>query len=67
MRGVSLVFRVEVRLAPGVVAADAVHGDADLFTRSGSGAITATTALVDDFTITERVDNWPVQFTEGEP
>ncbi len=62
-----LVFRVEVQLAPGVVAADAVHGDADLFTRSGSGAITATTALVDDFEITDRVDNWPMQFTEGEP
>lgn len=62
-----LVFRVEVRLAPGVIAADAIHGDADLFTRSGSGAITATTASVASFEITERVDNWPLQFTEGEP
>lgn len=62
-----LVFRVEVRLAPGVVAADEVHGDSDLFTRSMSGAITAVTARVASFEITARTENWPLQFTEGEP
>jgi hypothetical protein len=62
-----LVFRVEVRLAPGVVAADEVHGDADLFTRSMTGAITAAHARVASFEITDRTENWPLQFTEGEP
>lgn len=62
-----LVFRIEVRLAAGVVAADEVHGDADLFTRSTSGAITATTARVDSFELTDRVENWQLQFTEGQP
>jgi hypothetical protein len=62
-----LVFRIELRLAPGVVAATDVHADADLFTRSMSGAITATTAKVASFELTERVENWQLQFTEGQP
>ncbi len=62
-----LASRLEVRLAPGVIAADEVHGDADLFTRSAAGAITATTARVASFEVTERIENWPLQFEEGAP
>lgn len=62
-----LATRIEVQLAPGVVAADSVHGDADLFRRAGNGNITAVTALVASFEITERVENLQLQFTEGEP
>jgi hypothetical protein len=62
-----LSIRIEVRLAPGVVAADEVHGDADLFTRSGSGSVTATTARVGSFTVTEQIENLPLQFEEGLP
>jgi subtilisin family serine protease len=61
-----LCIRVEVRLAPGVVAADTIHGDADLFTRSSNGAITATSDNVASFEVTERIENWPLQFVEGE-
>ena len=57
----------EVRLAPGVVAADEIHGDADLFTRSMSGAISAMTARVATFEITDRTENWQLQFEEGVP
>jgi len=62
-----LCFRIELRLAPGVVAATQIHGDADLFSRSMTGAIRAQTALVSSYEITERVENWPLQFVEGEP
>lgn len=58
---------VEVDLADGVVAAEQVHGDADLFTRSANGAISGVTSLVDSFVVTETVRNWPMQFTEGAP
>jgi hypothetical protein len=61
-----LCTRVEVRLAPGIVAAETIHGDADLFTRSMTGAITAMTENVASFEVTERIENWPLQFVEGE-
>ncbi len=61
-----LVAVVEVDLAEGV-AATAITGDADLFTRSGQGSISGTTDLVDDYEITDVVRNWPVQFEEGKP
>ncbi|HUQ02704.1 MAG TPA: hypothetical protein VM261_09430 [Kofleriaceae bacterium] len=60
-----LCIRVEVRLGDGIVAAD-IHGDADLFTRSMTGSITATTHNVASFEISERIENWPLQFVEGE-
>ncbi|MBZ0236574.1 MAG: hypothetical protein K8M05_29880 [Deltaproteobacteria bacterium] len=60
-----LCTRLEVVLAPGVDA-DTIAGDSDLFTRSSSGAITAITANVASFEVTERIENWPMQFVEGE-
>ena len=58
---------IEVKLAPGIVAADTIHSDSDLFTRSTTGAIRSTTANVVDFEITDTVWNWPMQFEEGLP
>lgn len=58
---------VEVQLAEGVIAAEQVHGDADLFTRSSNGQISGVSALVESFVVTETIRNWPMQFTEGEP
>lgn len=57
---------VHVDLAPGV-AASTIVADADLFTRSGSGAITGTTANVAAFTITTTTLNLPMQFAPGVP
>lgn len=62
----AMVTMVEVDLATGV-AADAVAADADLFTRSGSGAITGITANVERFAVTTTIRNWPMQFEEGAP
>jgi hypothetical protein len=62
-----LVTIVEVRLAPGVIAATDVDADADLFMRSGSGSISAYTALVDTYTITTTTQHWPTQLEEGKP
>ncbi len=62
-----LATMLVVQLAPGVVAADSVHGDADLFVRSSSGSINATRPTVASFEVTETVRNWPVQFEEGLP
>jgi hypothetical protein len=62
-----LVNMVTVRLADGVVAEEAIFGDADLFVRSGTGSISATTAAVESFEITEVVRNWPIQFEAGKP
>jgi len=61
-----LVAVVEVELADGVLA-DAVTGDADLFTRSMSGSITGMTAAVAGFEITDEILNLPMQFEEGRP
>jgi hypothetical protein len=58
---------VEVELAAGVIAADTIHGDADLFGRSGNGGINAMTVAVDSFAITETILNLPLQFTGGAP
>lgn len=57
---------VEVRLADGVTAAD-IDADADLFVRSGSGAVTATTDAVASFEVTDTIRYWPIQFQEGLP
>jgi hypothetical protein len=57
---------VEVRLATGVTA-DLVTSDADLFRRGMTGSISAYTAMVDSFTITTTILNWPMQFAEGAP
>jgi hypothetical protein len=62
-----IVQIVAVQLADGVVAADQIHDDADLFERSERGDISGIAAAVDSFEITDTVRNWPVQFTEGEP
>ncbi len=58
---------IEVQLAPGVIAADTVRADTDLFSRATTGAIRATTASVASFVVTTTVLNWPQQFQEGLP
>ncbi len=62
----ALVNLVEVNLATGVTAAS-LAGDADLFTRSMTGSISAMQPAVVSFEITTSVRNWPTQFVEGEP
>jgi hypothetical protein len=61
-----LVTMLEVDLADGVTG-DAIAGDADLFVRSGSGAITGMTTSVERFTVTTTIRNLPIQFQEGWP
>jgi hypothetical protein len=61
-----LVAIVEVDLAADVTA-DMITADAELFRRAGNGNITGVTAAVDDFEVTDRVHNWPIQFVEGAP
>lgn len=63
----ALVTLVEVRLADGVVADESIRSDADLFRRSMTGSITGVTEVVDEFVVTERIVNWPLQFEEGSP
>lgn len=62
-----LVTQLEVRLAPGVVAATDVDADADLYVRSMTGSISAYTVLVDSYTVTTTTMNWPMQLEEGKP
>jgi hypothetical protein len=60
----SLVINVD--LAPGITA-DLITQDADLFTRSSSGAITGTTANVALFTPTTAALVLQLQFEDGRP
>jgi len=62
-----LVTIVEVRLAPGVIAATDIDADADLYMRSGSGSISAYTPLVDSYTVTTTTQHWAIQLEEGKP
>ncbi len=62
-----IVVLLEVQLADGVVVADEVHGDADLFTRSMTGGITALKPTVTSYVVTENIRNWPVQIAGGQP
>lgn len=62
----ALVNVLEVELATGVTAAS-LTGDADLFTRSMTGSISAMKPVVESFEVSETVRNWPSQFVEGEP
>jgi hypothetical protein len=62
---VPLASIVAVDLAPGVVAAT-VTSDAQLFTRSATGAIVAVAPIVSRFEVTDSV-MWPLQVSEGEP
>lgn len=62
-----VVVLLEVQLVPGVVIADEIHGDGDLFVRSMTGSITALKPIVTSYLTTENVRNWPIQFVEGQP
>lgn len=62
-----LTTEVDVRLAAGV-APTAITGDADLFKRSMTGAISAYyTDTVASFTVTTTVTNKQIQFADGAP
>jgi hypothetical protein len=58
---------VEVDLANGAGDPDELDDDAELFERSGSGAITGVTTAVDDFEVTETIRNLQLQFEGGAP
>lgn len=61
---VSIVVNVD--LAQGTGVAD-IHGDADLFTRTSTGAIMMPTNKVANFLVTETTLDLQIQFTEGAP
>jgi hypothetical protein len=62
-----VVTQVDVRLADGI-APSTITSDADLFTRSASGAMTAyRTDNVESFAVTMTVSNKQIQFQEGSP
>jgi hypothetical protein len=62
-----VVVEVDVRLAD-TIAPSAITSDADLFVRSGTGAMTAYRVdNVETFTVTTIVSNKQIQFVDGEP